>query len=276
MQICNFVELINAKVINPSSLSRLDGFCTNLANVKKAYAFFTEDEEQALEAIKNGAYAIISTKVFKIQDKDVEYLQVNDLEKSLKRLLDFIDIKAKVYLLDDLSIECLKRLNYKALENNLLKDFDSLINDDFVFSNCSNYLKDFDFIEPEYTFEVLKNSSFFYQDLILNNEYFPNVFIPVIFTKAMAKLHAIKELNINFSNIKLLDYVFLNEFNDIVKMNEAYKVVFFEHNDLVINEIKKHLELVTITDIKSYKYMLYQGDKANFLKTLEDDSEGLF
>lgn len=278
MEITNFSELINAKIINKPSVSRLKDFCINLNNVTNASAFFTNEQALANEAIKKGAYAIISTKDLSISDKEVAFLKINDFEFALTRLLAFYSIDKRVVLLDELSIECLNRLNITTLKNDLFYDFENILKNNLIFCSSKEYLDklSLSYENIKYSYEIIKRSSFFYQDLILNDEYYYNVFIPIIFTEQFAKINVFKELNINYSNLKLLDFIFLNDNNEIVKMSEGSKVVFFENNELIISEIKKHLNLFEITEIKNHTYMLYKGDKNKFINELNVFNEGLF
>ncbi|MBT0882931.1 MULTISPECIES: hypothetical protein [unclassified Campylobacter] len=278
MEITNFSELINAKIINKPSVSRLKDFCLNLNSVTNASAFFTDKQALANEAIKKGAYAIISTKDLSISDKEVAFLKINDFEFALTRLLAFYSIDKRVVLLDELSIECLNRLNITTLKNDLFYDFENILKNNLIFCSSKEYLDklSLSYENVKYSYEIIKRSSFFYQDLILNDEYYYNVFIPIIFTEQFAKINVFKELNINYSNLKLLDFIFLNDNNEIVKMSEGSKVVFFENNELIISEIKKHLNLFEITEIKNHTYMLYKGDKNKFINELNVFNEGLF
>ena len=278
MEITNFSELINAKIINKPSVSRLKDFCINLNSVTNASAFFTDEQALANEAIKKGAYAIISTKDLSISDKEVAFLKINDFEFALTRLLAFYSIDKRVVLLDELSIECLNRLNITTLKNDLFYDFENILKNNLIFCSSKEYLDklSLSYENVKYSYEIIKRSSFFYQDLILNDEYYYNVFIPIIFTEQFAKINVFKELNINYSNLKLLDFIFLNDNNEIVKMSEGSKVVFFENNELIISEIKKHLNLFEITEIKNHTYMLYKGDKNKFINELNVFNEGLF
>ncbi|MBZ8007404.1 hypothetical protein AVBRAN9334_04480 [Campylobacter sp. RM9334] len=278
MEITNFSELINAKIINKPSVSRLKDFCLNLNSVTNASAFFTNEQALANEAIKKGAYAIISTKDLSISDKEVAFLKINDFEFALTRLLAFYSIDKRVVLLDELSIECLNRLNITTLKNDLFYDFENILKNNLIFCSSKEYLDklSLSYENIKYSYEIIKRSSFFYQDLILNDEYYYNVFIPIIFTEQFAKINVFKELNINYSNLKLLDFIFLNDNNEIVKMSEGSKVVFFENNELIISEIKKHLNLFEITKIKNHTYMLYKGDKNKFINELNVFNEGLF
>lgn len=278
MEITNFSELINAKIINKPSVSRLKDFCINLNSVTNASAFFTNEQALANEAIKKGAYAIISTKDLSISDKEVAFLKINDFEFALTRLLAFYSIDKRVVLLDELSIECLNRLNITTLKNDLFYDFENILKNNLIFCSSKEYLDklSLSYENVKYSYEIIKRSSFFYQDLILNDEYYYNVFIPIIFTEQFAKINVFKELNINYSNLKLLDFIFLNDNNEIVKMSEGSKVVFFENNELIISEIKKHLNLFEITEIKNHTYMLYKGDKNKFINELNVFNEGLF
>ncbi|MBZ7979809.1 hypothetical protein AVBRAN12642_04070 [Campylobacter sp. RM12642] len=278
MEITNFSELINAKIINKPSVSRLKDFCLNLNSVTNASAFFTDEQVLANEAIKKGAYAIISTKDLSISDKEVAFLKINDFEFALTRLLAFYSIDKRVVLLDELSIECLNRLNITTLKNDLFYDFENILKNNLIFCSSKEYLDklSLSYENVKYSYEIIKRSSFFYQDLILNDEYYYNVFIPIIFTEQFAKINVFKELNINYSNLKLLDFIFLNDNNEIVKMSEGSKVVFFENNELIISEIKKHLNLFEITEIKNHTYMLYKGDKNKFINELNVFNEGLF
>ncbi|MBT0881293.1 hypothetical protein KJQ98_08205, partial [Campylobacter sp. 2018MI27] len=179
MEITNFSELINAKIINKPSVSRLKDFCLNLNSVTNASAFFTNEQALANEAIKKGAYAIISTKDLSISDKEVAFLKINDFEFALTRLLAFYSIDKRVVLLDELSIECLNRLNITTLKNDLFYDFENILKNNLIFCSSKEYLDklSLSYENVKYSYEIIKRSSFFYQDLILNDEYYYNVFM---------------------------------------------------------------------------------------------------
>ncbi|WP_267523191.1 hypothetical protein [Campylobacter sp. MG1] len=276
MNLSNFKELINAEIINSTQLSELSGFSAKLSNLSYANAFFTNNEDEAKMAAILGAYAIVSEKKLEIIDSDIAYFRVDSLDIAIKRLIKFLCIDKYVFLINELDCECFKRLNYQPLKSNFKDDLELFCSNHILVSCDEEYLKllGLSYKKPEYSINLVKNSSFFYQDIRINNEYHQNINIPKIFIKSVA---IASSLNINYSNVKLLDYVFFNEENIQVKMSEASKVVFFENNEIVISEIKKYLDLFEITELKNYTFMLYKGDKIKFLEQINNKQDkGLF
>lgn len=273
MIISNLLELINAKVINETKLSKVSGFSTNLKTLERANAFFTNSDEDAKKAAILGAYAIISSKDLSVVDSDIAYLKVDNLDNAFARLVNFLCSHKEILIVSKLDLEFLKRLNFSVLDNDLFCDFEKYFKNDLLFSQSKLNLIDLNYKNINASYQIIKSSSFFYHDLKLNDEFVTNVFIPKIFIPSLAMAHFLK-LNIN--NLKLLDFVFFNDENEITKLSEASKVVFFEDNDLIINEMKKHINLIEITKMQNYNYMLFRGDKQKFLNSLKIEEKGLF
>lgn len=278
MNLSNFKELINAKVLNESKLSKISGFSICLSKLSYANAFFTNDEEEAKKAAILGAYAIVSEKRLAIIDNDISYFQVDSIDIALKRLVKFLCVDKCAILVDKINLECFKRLNYKTLSSNLIDDFEILCSNDVLISCDKNYLDEIklSYDVPKFSVELIKSSSFFYQDVNMNGEYYQNINVPRIFINSIALIHSLR-FNINYTNLKLLDYIFFNDENEQVRMSEASKVVFFENNEIIINEIRKYLDLTKVDELKNYVFMLYTGDKEQFLKNnVIKEPKGLF
>lgn len=90
MNISNLSELLNASMINEGSTLSVGGFALNLNEVKSSFAFFSNAQDEAAEAVKKGAFVIIFDKNIEVTDTEVFYLKVENLENALFRLLRFL------------------------------------------------------------------------------------------------------------------------------------------------------------------------------------------
>ncbi len=60
MQISNLGELLNATLIHEGSVLSVEGFAINLNELKAGFAFFNNDKKEITQAVKKGAYVIIT------------------------------------------------------------------------------------------------------------------------------------------------------------------------------------------------------------------------
>lgn len=273
MDIENLKNLLQAKYLHKSSLSKINFFCTELKKDMKACAFFAYDKKQASIAALQGAYVIIVQEEIKIDDFDISYLLVDDLDKALFRLARMLFIEKKLVLLNEIDFICAKRLRLNTLSLDIKKDV--LNNEEIVFCNNLEYLNKLGaniVYAKNVNYKQIKNSSFFYQDLMLDDKFFQNIFVPQIFTQSFANLNALT--NINIKDLELLDFVFLNDFNQSTNFGQARRVIIFEEEQIVYEKLQKALKNVFLCDDfknileNNFNICLCKNKKNNFLDFL--------
>ncbi|MCV3425632.1 hypothetical protein L8W60_00005, partial [Campylobacter lari] len=183
MNISNFIELINAQVLNHGATSSVYDFSIDLNKVKQASVFFAKNNEQASFAIKLGAYVIVSEEKLSLEDKDVFYLQVDDLEKAIFRLFRFLcEEKSYEFLYcNHIELKFAKAFNFKVLHSNILLDFDLLKNSKEKTFFCSDDEKFILKLKSNFhtlkacKYEILGSKSLFQTSLLCKNLYFKDL-----------------------------------------------------------------------------------------------------
>ncbi|HIC9227038.1 TPA: hypothetical protein ACW318_001532, partial [Campylobacter jejuni] len=288
MQISNLGELLNATLIHEGSVLSVEGFAINLNELKAGFAFFNNDKKEIVQAIKKGAYAIITENDIAIEDKDIFYFRVENLKQALVRFLRFFceEKECKFLFCSKRELKFCKVFGLKTLYANAFLDFTSLIkakkgeifcldNENYLLKLCAN-------------FEILKaaqvqkfqNSSPFYSTLICNDLYFKNIKLPFIYTEIFAKFVLFLQENklkiqIDLNKLELFKIYFISEAMQIVNFgtsSKAFIVVeneeeleFWQENFKGFSELKTALKnslfcdfsYNEIKDLKNYKDFTY-------------------
>ncbi|EAL6918319.1 TPA: hypothetical protein SAS23_001439, partial [Campylobacter jejuni] len=129
MQISNLGELLNATLIHEGSVLSVEGFAINLNELKAGFAFFNNDKKEITQAVKKGAYAIITENDITIEDKDIFYFRVENLEQALVRFLRFFceDKECEFLLFKSYELSLCKAFYFNILKGNIFADFEKLI-----------------------------------------------------------------------------------------------------------------------------------------------------
>lgn len=299
MNISNLNELLNTKIINEGKVLSVEGFSLNLNEVKYAYAFFSNDELEIKEAIKKGAFVIIYEKEIPILDKEIFYLQSQNLEVSIFRLLRFLceEKEFKFLLCNPNEIHFAKAFYLKSLQENIFLDFNSLIkadkNEIFCSSNKNYILKlcaNFDQLN-QVNFALLESSSPFYINLICENIYFKNIKLPFIYAQIFANFISFlqekkRDIRFNLNKLDFFQIYFIHyDFKpaEFGKSDRALIFVFnendfefFKENFKNIKGFKSALKNSLFCDFsyshifdlknKDFKYCLILDEHKNYIK----------
>ena len=198
MKIETLVNLTGGELINRPFISEVFLFTDNTKYVHRGSCFFASDEESAKEAIKNGAYAIITDKNLPVLDKEIAWIKVSDFKKAVFDIFKYENLTNKVYFTDEITASLIK-----------------------VMSNEKNVVV----IENEFR-DLLKALSFEEKFIVTSKHKFKEIF---------ANLEEIKSKDIMLSMKSLFKSQFgLNEINlpFVYKENFAKAINFFESNNL--------------------------------------------
>ncbi len=304
MNISNLSELLNASMQNEGSTLSVGGFALNLNEVKPSFAFFSNLQEEADEAIKKGAFVVVFDKELKISDKEVFYLKVENLENALFRLLRFLCESASIrfLLVDKNEFHFSKAFYFKNLSMNVFLDFKSLTKakkGEFFCSCDKHYLlkfcASFESLK-EANFKLLSRSSLFWTNFLYKDLFFKNLNFPFIYAGIFAKFVAFLEekgLEIRF-NLNILNFFkiyFVDKDFKIVKFGEssrAFILVFDECDFEFFDEHCKNLkgfktarknslfcdfsfnEIANLKSFKDFRYCLVlNDDEEDFLEVFK-------
>ncbi|EAJ5131897.1 hypothetical protein DLZ80_07275 [Campylobacter jejuni] len=223
MQISNLGELLNATLIHEGSVLSVEGFAINLNELKTGFAFFNNDKKEIAQAVKKGAYAIITENDITIEDKEIFYFRVENLERALVRFLRFFceDKECEFLLFKSYELSLCKAFYFNILKGNIFADFEKLIKakKGEIFCYCEeNYLNKlctYSHSLKVANFTLLSRSSFFFTTLICENLYFKNLNLPFFYANSFAKI-------ISFLKEKSQKIIF--DFNKI----DDFKIYFID------------------------------------------------
>lgn len=284
MNISNFIELLNAKVVNYGAISSIYDFSIDLNKTKPASAFFAKNDIDASYAISLGAYVVVSENELSVKDKEIFYLKVENLEEAIFRIFRYLCEEKSLQFLhcDKISTYFATAFGFKLLSSNVFLDFENLKNakEKTIFCSCDeNYLLKLNaqnlHLKPsDYT--ILGNKSLFQTSILCKNLYFKDLkfayFYAPIFASFIDFLEEYK-LNFNFyeQKLKLFDAFFVDFKNEICPFGISSRVFLLVEEQEHFDFLAKNL------DHKDFKIALKNSLFCDFsyssfeeLKTFKD------
>lgn len=305
MNISSLNELLQTQIINEGSPSSVLGFARKLSQLKNGYAFFSNDDEEIKEAVKLGAFVIVSEKDCEIIDKEVFYLQAKSLKKSIAKLLRFLSEEKKIEFLlcKSLELDFCEAFGVKVLSGELLEDFDTLISaknsaffafddEDYLLQFCALCDKIAEFKEAKITY-----NSLFYSQIQLENDKifklklcFAYAQIFANFANFMAlkgKKNILNEKKLNFYQVFFVDNT--NTIKDFGKTSRAFITVQDRRHFAFLSEALANVrgfviadrenlfcdfayrELAELKGFTSFRYCLVQADENEFEASFSEE-----
>jgi ferrochelatase len=111
MRIDTLINLIGGELLNRPYISEVVHFTDNPKEVVRGSCFIAKDERLVKEAIKKGAYAILSEKPLEIVDEEIAWIVVSDIKRAIFEIFRYENIKQKIFFADELSVEIIKSMN---------------------------------------------------------------------------------------------------------------------------------------------------------------------
>lgn len=226
MNISNLKELLNAEFVNEGSVSSVLGFALSLSELKEGFAFFTDDEDEAQEALEKNAFCIVSEKRLKVLDKDAFYLRCEDLRRAVLRLLRFMSEQKQLefVLCESVELDLAPAFEINVLQNDLHADFARILkarNHSLFAFDDERYLS---LLSPQALrlkaaeYRLLPCASLFSTSLICAGHFFRNLNFCFIYAEPFANFFALsleKKLKFNEKKLDLMKVFFVNARNEI-------------------------------------------------------------
>ena len=111
MKIETLLNLVSGELLNSPYISEVTSFTDNVDDVMRGSCFFVKDSKDIKEAIKRGAYAIVSTQYEDIIDKEIAWIKCNSIEKSIINIFKYENLSNEVFECDDITLEIIKKMN---------------------------------------------------------------------------------------------------------------------------------------------------------------------
>ena len=90
MNISSLNEILKGALLNKPNVSRVDSFADKLNRVSFGDCFFCNNNEHINQAIKQGAYVVVTSKDIKTLNEDTAYIKVDTLKKAKIRLIRYL------------------------------------------------------------------------------------------------------------------------------------------------------------------------------------------
>jgi len=250
----NFVSLVEGELKNDPSISSFTNIAFSSEKVKRGDLYFG-DSKGISEALKNGAYAIVSDR-FRVKDKEIAWIKVKDIYKAKLKLLRYFIVKNSLYTLylDSVEAEIAKSIeldkNYyidhdieKAIKELSVKEDEKLV----IFLN-KEIFKKLDLLSFEvvikHKIELIK-STIFLTTFLYKGQKYKDIKLPVIFKEELQRvLNLFDDLEIKYS-VEKLNFIehfkplFLDSYFNLLGFGQSTKVLILEsEKDLFFKEIE--------------------------------------
>ena len=278
MKIETLVNLTGGELLNRPYISEVVSFTDNVDEVNRGTCFFAINNEDIKEAVKKGAYAIISTENVDILDKEIAWIVVDDFKKAVLQIFKYENLKTKIYTTDKITSSIIKAMN---LEKNVVvieNEFDDILkalnlNDKYIVTS-NNFIKKL-FVNKE---EIKSKNIMLTMKTLFKSEY-KNVEInlPFVYKENFAKaLNFFENNNLKYNLEFELDRfkpIFINSNFEEVEYGKSEKVLItgLKKDEFLIDELNyifkytKHANTI-IVDENHQKYL---QEKFNFAALIE-------
>ncbi|MBC8237663.1 MAG: hypothetical protein H8E76_05480 [Helicobacteraceae bacterium] len=254
MRLENILALTNGKLINDPFVKNFQSIVFDVKHIKRGDLFIAFDEGMIEDAILNGAYGVVFDKPTQISDTEIAWVQVQDCEDALKRLLRFrlIDKDIAVYKCNEivlkLSLQIITDSNFivvhgdiKSIHKQLwdLNDKSTLLFspsmcDENLFTNVKELLVS-DTPSIEIIEQTLFETSFIYDNIFYERQLISPFFMPYL--EELLWLYKTLKINYRLRKLTPIDHfeaVFTNKNFEIKEFGTSDKVLIFEPNSTLI------------------------------------------
>lgn len=267
MRIENFASLLNAKLLNKPSVFQIRDIKTDVKKIKLADAFICLDTNCLNEALKNGAYCIVTDKKVDIIDEEIAWLWVENIHDAINAILRYKIIKSEI------NVIYANFISYEMLKFLKIQDFTFLNKNNQLNFNFKKYLicHDKKFLENlELDFLSIKNNNscklskkdIFFSNFIYDNHLYQKIPIPDIFLNNFLDIFEFLntiDIKINPENFTRFEHfipLFVNSKMQIKSFGKTSKVLIFEDNKDFLNYELKILKNKKILKISFNKDIL--------------------
>ncbi len=256
MRIENLTTLVNGELKNSPKISMINGFCIDPNSIKvgMAYLALNATIDDALLAIKSGAYAIITDLNLNSKDDEIAIIKVDSVVMAMVRLMRFISAQKElefVYItrLQSSILECLYLPRSMCLfscdiskafmqiidadENTQIMSCDEAMIDKLSFSYSS--LDDDSLSDLHYDLKDTK--SLFFTTILFKDSYYSELKFPNIFIKDLVSImsffdrHGVGFRVNSFDDFNHFKAIFIDRFFNIKEFGQSYRAIICESDE---------------------------------------------
>ena len=241
MKISSIVDIVKGDLQNSPAISFITQSHTNISKINDGDLFISSNKDEIIQAINNGAFAIIYDIPLDISllNTEIAYIKVSDIKQACTRLLRF-ELSAKQLVCmycDYISFELFtiyKNSNdILCLSDDILKNYENIQNNHDIKTIISTSKQFMLHIYPTSTeFDIvhyeLKNlivHSIFETSFSFKSRYFYKLKLPMIYIDrfiSVIEYLDIQEVDtLKLKNFKYLKPIFINKSNQIVEYGKS-------------------------------------------------------
>ncbi len=255
MLFVNLCALIDGKLENNPSISSFSNIIFE-ANKVKIGDLFVGRQDDIPEALKNGAYGIVSTN-FKITDNEIAWISVKDLELAKVKFLRYLVLRTSknIIFLDKVELDIFKSICEEKSILYLEKNIEFAIKllflkkevQNIIFSDKSLFEKlDLEnlSISTSNTVSIIKYTLFL-TSFIYQNTLYKDIKLPKIFIQKLERVLNIcdkYELKYMINKLHFINHfkpIFLDSYFKVLSFGQSTKVIILESDEeLLLKEIE--------------------------------------
>jgi len=241
MKISSIVDIVKGDLQNSPAISFVTQSHTNISKVNDGDLFISSNKDEIIQAINNGAFAIIYDIYLDISqlNSEIAYIQVSNINEACTQLLRFelSSKKLQCYYCDNISYELFniyKNSNeILCLSDDILLNFENIKNNHditTIISTSKQFITNIYPTSKEFnvTHHELKNlivHSVFETSFSFESRYFYKLKLPMIYVDkfiSIIKYLDIQEVDTSkLKNFKYLKPIFINKSNQIVEYGKS-------------------------------------------------------
>ena len=259
MQISSLVDIIDGELLNTPSISFVTQIQISSSKVSDGDLFISNNKKEILEAVKNGAFSIVSSKKQKITDNEIAWINVKNIDLAMVKIIrfKFSNKCLKSFYCDNISYELLEI--YSHLNKNLCflsgaikKDFkllQSCSKNDTLFSTSKKYMTSLvpqskKFNITKYKIANLTNNSLFSTSFSYGGKFYDNLKLPNIYINNFIKINKFYNEDLDLNMLKRFSYfkpIFINKNSEVVDFGKSNRFILSNINKNIAEKEIKHL-----------------------------------
>ncbi len=282
MKIETLVNLTGGELLNRPYISEVVSFTTDVEEVSRGSCFFLLNKEDIKQAIRNGAYAIITDKNVEIIDKEIAWIKVENFKKAVFNIFKYENLKTKIYTTDKITTSIIKSMNLEKKVVVIEDEFQDLLralnlNEKFIVTSNKEIQETFANIE-----EINSKNIMLTMKSLFKSEYKGNELnLPYVYKENFSKaLNFFESNNLRYTlefEIERFKPIFINSNFEEVEYGKSEKVLItnLKNDEFLIDELNyiiqntKHANTIVVD--KYHKN--YLKNKFNFAALIDCDIE---
>ena len=248
MKIETLSNLIGGELLNRPYISEVLHFTQNVDDVNRGSCFFAASLSDIPQAIKNGAYAIITKDYVDILDKEIAWIKVDDFKKAIFNIFKYENLKHEIYLVDKISLMLIDAM---SLDKRVvvLKDTDDFfkainLREKFIFTDDETFENIFANVKYLNSSDIELKQVGLFKSIYKNQE----INLPFVYKDSFSKVVGFFDKNslkytLEFE-LKRFRPVFVDSLNREVEFGESDRVIItgIENDEVFFDEINFFIE----------------------------------